>query len=289
MTIASEISAPCSSLQKPSIETKIGQRPLSPAALDHVESKLSDETCISSRISSRSSLSSVGTHSSYASGEERPLLRGWLHGIIGIFVLPAALGAVTLARSFQIVPSQWILMELLLAGKLMSYVASGVLHLYMFVDSEAVERASGVDIVMIPVSIGVSVFPFTRLLEETLMIANIQALFVAFTVIEVVRRHRRGLPIERGGVRVCLIITQWIGSLFMIGLRAGFESPLWIAMSLTYGVAFLCYGASGQVRRMPWHRLGRYGWHEDFHTFLFLADVWLVVLAARFLLDPDSV
>jgi hypothetical protein len=271
------------------IETNIGQHPLSPGIVNHAESKLSDETCSSSRISGRSTLSSVGTHTSYASGDERPLLRGWLHGIIGIFVLPAALGSVTLARFFQIVPSQWILMELLLTGKLMSYAASGVLHLYMFLESEAVRRASGVDIAMIPVSIGVSLFPFTRLLEETLLIASIQAIFVALTVIEIVRRHSQGLPIERGGVRVCLIIAQWIGSVFMIGLRAGFESPLWIAMFLTYGIAFLSYAANGQVRRMPWHRLGWYAWHEDFHTFLFLADIWLIVLAARFLLDSHSV
>jgi len=273
------------------IVTKTSQNPLPPATLDHFESKLSDEICISSRISSRSSLSSVGTHSFYASGEERPLLRGWLHGIIGTFVLPAALGAITLARSFQIIPSQWIMMELLLAGKLMSYAASGMLHLCMFQESEAVKRASGVDIVMIPVSIGASVLPFTQQFEETLIIANIQAMFVAFTVVEVVRRHSQGLPIETGGVRVCLIVTQWIGSVFMIGSRTGFESPLWNAMFLSYAVAFLFYGAKawGQGRRMPWHRHGWYGWHEDFHTFLFVADMWLITLAAHFLTDSDSV
>merc|ERR1712194_694914 len=144
-----------------------------------------------------------------------------------------------------------------------------------------------VDIVMIPVSIGVSVLPFTRHFEEAVVIAVIQAIFVALIGIEVVRRSRcRSLSIEGGGVRVCLILTQWMGSVSMVGWRAGFESPFWIAMFLTYILAFLSYRRP--LRRMPWHRLGWYGWHEDFHTLLLLGDLLLFVFATHFLLYHRS-
>lgn len=262
------------------IVTSTSQDPLPLATIGRVDSKPLTEVC----VSSRSSFTSVGTHSSYASGEERPLLRGWLHGALGILVLPVALVTTTLELSLRIIPSRWTPMEILLAGKLMSCTASGVLHLYPFQGGEAVRRALMVDIVMIPVSIGVSVFPFIRTSDEALVNAAIQAVFVALTAAEVVRRSRsRNLSIEGGGFRICLILTQWMGSVCVAGLRAGFESPLWVAMLLTYLLGFLSY--MKPLGRMPWHRPGWYGWHEDFHTLLLLGDLLLIVLAAHFILD----
>lgn len=266
------------------IGLQICQEPVTPATLSHAAPKLSIESC----SSGRRSLTSVGTHSSYASGEERPLLRGWLHGILAIFVFPVALAAVAVALCMQAISPRWITMGLLLAGKFMSCAASGVLHLFPFQKSAAVKRALKVDLVMIPVSIGVSGFPFTQQYDEALVIAAIQAMFVVLTVIEVVRRSRiPSISIDGGGVRICLILTQFIGTISYVGFRAGFESPLWMAMSLTYLVSFISY--KKPLGQMSWHRVGLCGSHEDFHTLLFLGDVLLIVLAVHFLLENDSV
>jgi predicted membrane channel-forming protein YqfA (hemolysin III family) len=203
-------------------------------------------------------------------------------------VLPVALAAVALALLLQIVPSSWIAMEGLLAGKLMSCAASGVLHLFPFQESHGVRRALQVDIVMIPVSIGATGVSFTQQFDEALVMAAIQVAFVVLTVIEVVRRSLSpSQSIDGGGVRVCLVLTQWIGTVVFIGWRTGFGTPLWIAATLAYLSAFISYRRP--LGRLPWHRAGWYGSHEDFHTFLLLGDMLLIGLTANFLWESGSV
>merc|ERR1712187_767542 len=105
---------------------------------------------------------------------------------------------------------------------------------------------------------------------------------VAFTAIMVFLR-----PPGAATGRLCLILSQWILVEVQVGLHIGFESPIWIASFLLYSLSFVSYklGKMKTDRRMPWHRPGLYGWHEDFHNFLFAGDLLLVFTAAVFLMD----
>lgn len=266
-----------------------------PSKFDPVDPTLSSDICVSKRTSIISSRS-VGSHSSYAwsEGEEqRTLLRGWLHGVLSISVFPAAIISVILAVALEFLPPRWIMMGVLLVGKLMSYAASAVLHLFPFQRSKTAKRALRVDIMMIPVAIGAPVVPFSQQLDEALATVGVHAAFFALTAIVVVLRppkfdSGRGVIVVGGGGRICLLLTQWIIAEMQVGLKVGFESPLWIASLLTYCFSFACMPCRGRPLRLPWHRPAVYGWHEEFHTLLFLGDLLTFALAAQFLLDPDS-
>jgi len=261
----------------------VGSNLVPPAKVGHDDSELSSCICINKRSSS---FRCVGLHSSYAwsEGEEhRPLLRGWLHGVLSISVFPVSV-AVILAVALDIMPSRWFLMGILLVGNLTSYAASAVLHLVPFQRSETAKRALKVDIMMIPVRIGVCVVPFFQHLDEALATIAVHATFVALTAVAVGRRppkfdSSKGVITVGGGARTCLIQAQWALVEIQIGIRVGFDSPLWIASLLIYFVAGWCMVFRGTSWRMPWHRPDVYGWHEDFHTFLCLGDLVLVAMA----------
>jgi hypothetical protein len=38
---------------------------------------------------------------------------------------------------------------------------------------------------------------------------------------------------------------------------------------------------------IPWHKIQHYGFHEDFHALLFIADLFAVAMGIKLLLDPS--
>merc|ERR1719453_1007502 len=88
---------------------------------------------------SQSSERRIGQHSMYACGASRPLLRGWLHGCASVAVFIGTLLALVLG--FQLQDPRWIFVAVLLVGKLSSYAASGVYHLYPFQEKTSADQA----------------------------------------------------------------------------------------------------------------------------------------------------
>merc|ERR1712087_27010 len=90
--------------------------------------------------------------------------------------------------------------------------------------------------------------------------------------------------------RLIFVLGQFAATVTFIGY-ATFWNLVWIAGTSCYVVAFSCFGpvAARQGKGaelqdatshwVPWHKVGRNGWHEDFHNFLFLADACYFVNA----------
>merc|ERR1712228_515225 len=119
-------------------------------------------------------------------------------------------------------------------------------------------------------------------------------MFVALTAVAIARRppkfdSSRDVIVVGGPVRVCLIQAQWALVEIQVGMRVGFETPLWIVSFLVYFCGGWCMVFRGKPWGMPWHRPDLYGWHEEFHTLICLGDLIVVAMAAQFLLDSDSV
>ena len=86
------------------------------------------------------------------------------------------------------------------------------------------------------------------------------------------------------------LAAQFVWTIAAIGRRQGFDAP-WAAGVALYLAAFalsaevtVAHEREPMSPRVPWHRAGRNGFHEDFHALLFAADAIYTAMGVRFLL-----
>mmetsp|Transcript_113118 Transcript_113118/g.205711 ORF Transcript_113118/g.205711 Transcript_113118/m.205711 type:complete len:334 (+) Transcript_113118:196-1197(+) len=242
------------------------------------------------KFESKTSIRSIGTHSSYACGVHRPRLRGSLHCVLSVLVLPPAFVIVLLMTVLQLEPAHWILLDIFLAGKFMCFFASFIYHMFPFSRQSFERIALKADLIMISVLIGVTPAPFILQLAEGLVSLAVHATFVALTAAVVSSGQYEGdRMLGRGAcVRVVLLVIQFVLAELQILLHLGYESPFWWASLILCILGFSCFFLKKSKYSMAWHSPLWCGWHEDFHSIIFVADVLIFIAAVQFLSDPTQ-
>jgi len=111
------------------------------------------------------------------------------------------------------------------------------------------------------------------------------------------RGYYTGLKTPKGRSdtpRIILIVLQFLGTMFYAGMHYGYRDLWFIAFSF-YALAF---GASIPTtwshekepicKWFPWHCPGVYGFHEDFHSLLLVADLSFMLLGLSLLRNPST-
>lgn len=224
----------------------------------------------------------------YADGKPRPLFRGVLHGVVTILLVTLALPGVVIALSIGTLPSRWWKFAVFLAGKALSYGSSAILHLYPFVNLKALTNALKLDLLAINVSICVSCLCVWRA-DYAIGTGTAICLISAGLIYWQFRGHL-GLSTPKGRSdipRVVLFVAQWFKGLVLVSWNYGFRD-LAIFSYLFYIIAFLlslpvtnAHGKEPMSKMVPWHKAGVYGFHEDFHWSLLLADLCVAGISIR--------
>jgi len=91
-----------------------------------------------------------------------------------------------------------------------------------------------------------------------------------------------------------LILLQFLGAFCHSGFHYGYRDLLFVTFSF-YIVAFaaaipttLAHEKEPMFKWFPWHRPGVYGFHEDFHLLLLLADASFMYMGLLLLWNPSK-
>lgn len=230
----------------------------------------------------------------YADGKPRPSLRGVLHGGVSLALAASLLAYLVELAAGAAAPTRgWRIVGLIL-GKLASYAASGTLHLVSFRSVGALTRALEVDLVLVSCSIWASSSLFAPSASEWLAVFATGLLFTLVNCALVLHQFRGhvGLktPPDRSDVpRSVLLVLQFVSTVGYIGWRYGYRD-LWFISTGIYIVSFAvstpvtaAHEEEPMSEFLPWHRLGRNGFHEDFHILVLVADAIVVIMGLRFL------
>lgn len=196
--------------------------------------------------------------------------------ILGIAVLVSLTQVYSESAAFL-----WLLTGFLI-GKFCSYVASAYLHRsnYTCTSIVAHKRSMQIDFLAVNTSIFATAIP-TAVHHCALYYITACALTTLSGVF---------IVLEWELSRLVVTITQFALTVVFIGYTT-FWNGIWIIGSVSYVAAFACFGpvalgqgkgAELQEATLPcavWHKVGRNGCHEDFHTFLFVADAFYFVNA----------
>mmetsp|Transcript_53053 Transcript_53053/g.68029 ORF Transcript_53053/g.68029 Transcript_53053/m.68029 type:complete len:152 (-) Transcript_53053:258-713(-) len=102
-------------------------------------------------------------------------------------------------------------------------------------------------------------------------------------------------PKEKSDVpRTILVVLQFAWAMFHVGSHFGFHS-LWYGAGIFYLLGFACSvpvtNAHSQEACLPniipWHSIQSYGFHEDFHALLLIADIFAATMGIKILLNPS--
>lgn len=225
---------------------------------------------------------------SYADGEARPLLRGALHDAVARTLLPLGIGWL-FAQEFR--GHELLLFSLV--GKLFSYSASAFLHRSNATARSTTwqRRALQIDQVAICVSIFSSSLPFACDSFVPFCATYLAAILLSMLLV----------VIDFGGRSVKLLLTFLaVLNIFFIGWVSQDDSGFYLIGTGFYFLAFLCYIPVGRRHekgpqcgeaissRIPWHRQGIIGFHEDFHSLLLLADSCYLLTALHYVCSGGS-
>lgn len=198
----------------------------------------------------------------YPSGWPRPLLRGALHATGSVFLVALMIAEWSSA-------CRPALLSMLFA-KLLSYSASAMYHLYPYLEVETEFLFYSADVVCINAAVWAPYAPWAHKVPIEFQ-ASLAAL-VAVTIATIAAlRHER--------VRVSVQLVWALLVVGRIGVLAGFP-PTWCAGTLCYAAAFGCAPPMNRTYTpLPHHSTRWWGWHEDFHVALALADFFYLQLA----------
>jgi predicted membrane channel-forming protein YqfA (hemolysin III family) len=179
----------------------------------------------------------------YIDGREKPYFRGCLH-----FVVSNTISCVILLKLFE--PTS--VKRLYLLGKLSSYLVSTLYHFYDFKTVGGMDVVRWLDSCMIYVSIAVSGLCFSNVHYRW----HVMMCSLGFYYENFVLRYVYGL------------VTM--GSI----LRSGVSVSWWSMMMANYvlGCVLFTMKFSGKYELFH-HRRQLWGYHEDVHLFLLLADM----------------
>jgi len=110
------------------------------------------------------------------------------------------------------------------------------------------------------------------------------------------RGHDTGLKTPEGrsdAPRIVLIVLQFCGTMFYAGMHYGFRDLYFVAFCF-YALAFAAslpttwsHEKEPLCKWFPWHRPCVYGFHEDFHWLLLVADLSFMYLGLSILWNPS--
>jgi len=236
----------------------------------------------------------------YYDGKPRPICRGLLHGIVFFVIASVALPVFMLGIYHGAFSQKYWKLVLFLGGKGFSYGCSAVLHLFPFQSAWRLTSALKWDLAAIPISVWASSILLFGGRYDFLTVLIVGAGIVAANGILVYmqfRGHDTGLKTPEGRSdtpRIILIVLQFLGSMFYAGMHYGYRD-LWFVAVIFYALAFAAsipttwsHEKEPSSKWVPWHRPGVYGFHEDFHWLLLVADVSFMYMGLSLLWNPSS-
>jgi len=189
---------------------------------------------------------------------------------------------------------------LFLIGKGFSYGCSAILHLSPFQSTFWLTFALKSDLVAVPISIWANSILLCGAYYDILTILIVGGGFVWLNGVLVwfqFRGHDAGLKTPKGRSdtpRLILIVLQSLGGFCHAGFHYGYRDLWFVTLSL-YIVAFavaipttLAHKKEPMCKWFPWHRPGVYGFHEDFHLLLLLADASFMYMGLLLLWNPSN-
>ena len=227
----------------------------------------------------------------YIDGKPRPRQRGLIHGVVAGCLVVAVWVAFFLIQLRKLDRRRWLLVGMGL-GKLASYAASAALHLGTFCDLPSLTNALRLDLLAIPLSIGGNNVALARSPGELALLLGATALFFAANA-SLVRRQLDGAvglqnrPGRTDAPRSALLALQCAFSYSHIAFRRGFDLRFFANVVLVVSTLLLSVPVSNahaeepMSRRVPWHKRGRNGFHEDMHVVLLVGDLSMLDMVAR--------
>ncbi|KAK3274293.1 hypothetical protein CYMTET_17520 [Cymbomonas tetramitiformis] len=173
----------------------------------------------------------------------------------------------------------------LLLGKFISYASSAFLHKSPTTSSSQLTHgyACQVDTFSICVSIFATGIPFASL--HTAAFYGASGAIMALCAVLIATKAERP--------RLFVTLAQFISTVTFIGYVSSWHH-VWVAGTLAYIGGFACYSpvamrngkgrtlVDATIESVPWHRIGRYGCHEDFHLLLLVGDICCFIVAITY-------
>jgi predicted membrane channel-forming protein YqfA (hemolysin III family) len=234
----------------------------------------------------------------------RPLLRGWLHGLLTVLLVIFLIASVSSHTVGTVLGSREQQIGFII-GKLLSCGASASYHLVDFRSAKFLRWVNILDLLMVPVAVyalvsGGSDGSILGDDDHEKWIYNFYIILVVFALnaFGVWLEFRTEIPGD-ATVRSVIVIVYFIwGEFVCYGLAVG-STPfgkaisstgtvgttarLWVAQVITYLIGFSCGKVVDDYRMIepvcfPHHRKGYYTLHEDFHNFVLIADLFGVAI-----------
>lgn len=210
---------------------------------------------------------------SYSDGTQRPLLRGCLHALVS-FSLFVWLLYLLLYQSASLQ-----IFVIYVFSKFLSYISSALYHLLPVYTPTRELILLKLDTVFISVAIWSPINLFvTSLLEWQIMFI----LMLCITALNAYIVHIQFTENKSHKPRIILLMMFSSSQMIIIGWHVNFSIIWWIG-TLLYLSSFCL--APPMNHYIPnhltpyWHKTGVYGWHEDFHLLLLIADVTYLSLS----------
>lgn len=166
--------------------------------------------------------------------------------------------------------------------KLFSYSSSSLLHKYSFKNKNSMEIALGIDLIAVSISVYGTCFIFIYNLQEFKNYQNYNLFFILISILCVFNDNKSILS-KWDKLRMFFMMCHSNYVFYIIG-KLVYYNILWKLSCISYIVAFFIYGLK-QIKYKPmfWHSIYIYGYHEDFHLTLLLADFISFILGIKYL------
>jgi hypothetical protein len=166
--------------------------------------------------------------------------------------------------------------------KLCSYSSSSLLHKYPFKNKKLMEMALRLDLIAISISVYGTCFIFIYNLQEFKNYQNYNLYFILITVLCVFKDNKSILS-KLDKLRMFFMMCHSNYVFYIVG-KLVYYNILWKLSYISYIVSFSIYGLK-QIKYKPmyWHKPLIYGYHEDFHLILLLADFISFILGIKYL------
>lgn len=224
----------------------------------------------------------------YADGKPKPAFRGALHAVVAGLLVLAVVANFFLVH-LRLVRQRWGVVAFCL-GKLASYGTSASLHRGAFCDLDSLTAALRRDLAAIPLSVGANSACLARTPREAAAVLFATAVFFVANLSCVDRQLEGavGLDTPRGDApRQVVLAAQCAACYAHIYARRRAADALFLG---NVGLVLLTLALSAPVSRahaaepvddrVPWHRRGAWGYHEDMHVVLLVGDATMFLMVA---------
>jgi len=223
----------------------------------------------------------------YVDGSARPQFRGVLHLLIFFTIITTALPYLLVRIFSGNLEGRWWKLVFFFLAKGSQYGSSMYYHIFPHNNIQDSCRAAQIDYFTIPVSGFSNSILIFQTFGEIFIVGTFYIIFILITGLAI---HLQFKYPKQGryykDLRIILNSLQFLLMLAHNGIYAGFRD-LWFVAYVSYIISF---GAFFLTRDpiLPWHKAGIYGSHEDFHFFLLIADLIVLLRGFLFLENPST-